>query len=69
MCRFFAVLQVRVNCGKRFLGDCEGMIHDAGDDDHTYELAEEHSELNNYVRKTGLDRAYDVLALLSAVER
>lgn len=35
---FGAVLEVFVDDRKRLSRDCEGMVHDVGDDDHADEL-------------------------------
>ena len=58
-----------MNCGKRFLGDCEGMAHDVGDDDHAYELVKEISELMNHVRTVDFGGACDLLTSRSIVAR
>jgi hypothetical protein len=59
-----------VNLWKRFCGDCEGMAHDVGDDDHAYEFVEEFLELKKtHVRTVDLGRACDLLTSRSIVAR
>lgn len=40
-----------MNLWKRFCGDCEGMAHDVGDDDHAYEFVEEFLQLKKNARQ------------------
>ena len=58
-----------MNRRKRFCGNCEGMAHDVGDDDHAYELVKEISELVNLVRTVDLGGACDLLTSRSIVAR
>ena len=58
-----------MNRRERFCGDCEGVAHDVGDDDHAYELVKEISELMNHVRTVDLGGGCDLLTLRSTVAR
>jgi hypothetical protein len=58
-----------MNRRERFCGDCEGMAHDVGDDDHAYELVEESSELMNHVRTVDLGGGCGLLQVWAQFEK